>query len=402
MQSISLKKEILDEINTILYRFIWKKDSLDKKAWERIKRNVLCNSKEKGGLEMINMHDFQKSFLIDWACRLINEEQEDWTAIPKKFLKTIGGISIFKSKITSDRFKGLETIESSFWRSVLQIWLDNNQTEQHIRLSDTINNNNQVTLNNQVLFVERAIQGNIIYIKDMMIEGQLISFDLYENRIGRHPSNLIDYLTLRTALSKIKNEILLDHNKNVLFKNIDIKQIKRKKIYQLIKKEELCYCETMWENKLGNNLHPETWVNLFKNIKETKLIEIQYKILHNIFPTNILLNRIGIKHSEKCDFCNEKDYVEHCFYKCNRLKPFWDKISTIINTKINMKITLSEKNILLGIEQDHHNLNMEEIKFINSIILIGKLAIIKNKFHKIDIDLIFDREINLRKDKLNR
>ena len=52
-QSISIPRNIIDEINSIFYRFIWKKDNIESKAWERVKRNVLCNKKQNGGLEMI-------------------------------------------------------------------------------------------------------------------------------------------------------------------------------------------------------------------------------------------------------------------------------------------------------------------------------------------------------------
>ena len=48
IQSLSLKRKVLDEINTIFYRFIWNKKSVDTKACERIKRNVLCSTKQGG------------------------------------------------------------------------------------------------------------------------------------------------------------------------------------------------------------------------------------------------------------------------------------------------------------------------------------------------------------------
>ena len=91
LQSLFIKKGVLDEINTIFYRFIWKRDSIDKKAWERVRRSVLCSTKEKGGLEMINLHEFHNSFLINWACKLLNDEEDEWKMIPLFFLQKIGG-----------------------------------------------------------------------------------------------------------------------------------------------------------------------------------------------------------------------------------------------------------------------------------------------------------------------
>ena len=397
MQSILINNEIINEINTLFYRFIWKKDTIDKKAWERVKRIVLCNAKVNGGMEMINLHVFQKSFLLDWACKLLKEDQEDWKTIPISFLKSLGGLSVFKNNVDSKTIIGLENVTSKFWKSVICAWLENNETDGLIRLNDTINNNRHIIMNNQVLYIERAIQFNILYLRDMFLNGQIISFDMYELKVGRYHTNIFDYLKIKSAILKIKDKIIDNEDNQMSFKLKQINNIDRKKIYQLIKKDEKCFCEAMWENRFGYKLCPETWNNLFKNIKETKLLEMQWKILHNIYPTNVILKKIGIKQTEKCDFCNEIDYVEHTFFNCNRLKMFWEAISSLINKKLNKKIYLSEKSVLLGIEQEHHNLRKEELKFINLIILIGKLSIIKSKFYQmINLNTLFEKEVNLR------
>ena len=67
----------------------------------------------------------------------------------------------------------------------------------------------------------------------------------------------------------------------------------------------------MWETRIGFELNSDTWSNLFVGMKEIKLIHLQWKILHNIFPTNIILKKIGLRQSEICDFCDENDVVEH-------------------------------------------------------------------------------------------
>ena len=118
--------------------------------------------------------------------------------------------------------------------------------------------------------------------------------------------------------------------------------------------------------------------------------------MHNTFPTNILLNRIGIKQSEVCDFCNEKDFVEHMFVNCKRLGDFWEEIFKKISILLGKKIIFSEKTILLGIEQSNQKLGDSEIKLINKISIIGKISIIKNKMTKMNIKMIFEKELSLR------
>ena len=119
--------------------------------------------------------------------------------------------------------------------------------------------------------------------------------------------------------------------------------------------------------KLGHKINDKTWTIMFKSNKEIKLQEIQWKILHNVFPTNILLKRIGIKQSENCDFCNQRDFVEHYFFQCTRILKFWDYIKIMLFTKLNKRIVLNANNILLGIEQDDEQLTISEILYINEI-----------------------------------
>ena len=396
IQSLSLKSKILDEINTLFYRFIWNKNSIDTKAWERIRRNVLCNPKEKGGLDMINLHNFQKSFLIEWACKLLKEKNGSEMSIALYTFEKIGGLSIFQSNIDIKSIKGLELISSPFWKDVLKAWIENNKPKSEITMNDALNNNRNITVNNQVIFIKNAIKNNILYLRDVIVDDRIITYKEYEEKVGSQASNLIDYVTIRTSVTKIKHKIGPENPNEIKFMEINIDEIKRKKIYQLILVEEECFCSKMWENRLGRKLNPDTWSNLYTGKKEIKLIQLQWKFLHNILPTNILLHKIGIKQSDQCDHCQEKDNVEHTFYRCERLYLFWKNISSRINNKLNKNIILNETSIVLGIEQIQ-DFCKQEIDFINKIIIIAKLSIIKNNMNKFPLQMIFESELKLRK-----
>ena len=64
LQSLSLPESALTTIDRVLFKFIWQKKASDKKAFEKIKRNVLCRGIQEGGLNMISVRDQQKVFLI--------------------------------------------------------------------------------------------------------------------------------------------------------------------------------------------------------------------------------------------------------------------------------------------------------------------------------------------------
>ena len=46
-----------------------------------------------------------------------------------------------------------------------------------------------------------------------------------------------------------------------------------------------------------------------KCTKETRLQALHWKILHNIYPTNILLNRIGIFESKYCKTIFKRSFI---------------------------------------------------------------------------------------------
>ena len=53
LQVLALPQSVLTRINTIIYRFLWKRKYNNKRAFEKIKRNVLSLDVEEGGLKMI-------------------------------------------------------------------------------------------------------------------------------------------------------------------------------------------------------------------------------------------------------------------------------------------------------------------------------------------------------------
>ena len=228
----------------------------------------------------------------------------------------------------------------------------------------------------------------------------IISYTDYKDKMNDNQECLIDYITIKVAIMKIKHKILNVplESKIKSFHNLNCSNINRKQIYQLLLGKERCYCETFWERKFDTKLHETTWGNVFKFVKEIKLQELQWKILHNIFPTNILLKRMGITQSEKCDYCGENDLIEHYFYLCERNRNLWTKVNQKIRNKIGNEIQLNVKVVLFGIEQDeiYDKLQASEVQFINNMLLIGKFSIIKSKTQNVNLSLLFDNELRIR------
>ena len=86
MKSIAIPRKVLEDVNTLFFKFVWKKQLDNKKAFEKIKRNVLCNDYLNGGLRMIDIRHFQDSILLEWAHSFITSPVDSpWADVAATF-----------------------------------------------------------------------------------------------------------------------------------------------------------------------------------------------------------------------------------------------------------------------------------------------------------------------------
>ena len=211
---------------------------------------------------------------------------------------------------------------------------------------------------------------------------------------GYKPSRLFEYNALHTAITNYMKK----YNNNTLNKPVVCTlQTRPQNIRQELIKDNVIepLAVRFWQNKFNVKISQEHWKLANSCTKEVRLRLIHWKILHNIFPTNILLYRIGIKNTENCDFCSQKDYIEHFFWHCYKIRSLWDLVEHYIYTRIGKQIHLNPTNVLLGYTES--GFNRKEIQLINKTILIAKMCISKFKYGTAyNIAYMFEAEMQLR------
>ena len=79
-----------------------------------------------------------------------------------------------------------------------------------------------------------------------------------------------------------------------------------------------------WHRKFGTEIDKHIWSLPSLVTKETRLRVLQWKLLHNIYPTNILLCKMKVRDDQMCSFCYDVvDYIEHFFFGCLPIQTFW-------------------------------------------------------------------------------
>ena len=87
----------------------------------------------------------------------------------------------------------------------------------------------------------------------------------------------------------------------------------------------------------------------FKVTLENKLRCFQYKLIHNILPTNSRLRKMKLKTSPSCDRCSSPyETLSHLLYECSTVQIFWQKVIAWWNEKRSESVTLNYTDISYG------------------------------------------------------
>ena len=400
LQSISLPDDVLKQINKLFFSFVWKKHD-NKKAVEKVKREVMWEDIENGGLSMVNIFRFQNAVLLNWAEALLkNGSNSVWQQMAIQFFKPVGGCNAFRSNVDPTDFKGIQLISSMFWRKVLLKWLEfsKNETNQNILISDPIFNNRFITYKNNHLFLHSCIKNNVLTISDVVTSGRILTLNEFKEKFGENNRIILEYYIIFNSVSKIINKIHFTHQSEFYFRGEAIGNLGRKYFDKMLKENIAPVSANHWKRKY--NLDICNYWDIIKNLRETRLRIICWKIMHNIYPTKIALNKMKISDSQNCEFCDVPDYLEHFFFHCIKVKPLWSEVESQIQVLTNIPLHLDEITVILGFRKEQTNLSVTRVQMntINHILAIAKVTISKFKYGKSRHLLeIFESECRIRK-----
>ena len=130
-------------------------------------------------------------------------------------------------------------------------------------------------------------------------------------------------------------------------------------------------CIRRWDRLLPND--NRRWLNIFgwsfKCTNNGQLNVFQYKLIHNILPTNSFLKKIGISQTDICRFCKtDVETILHFFIVCQIISDMWEGFFTWLNHNVNVDIRFSPEYIIFC--TDHDFATGEIIFLIKSTIYI--------------------------------
>ena len=397
LQSLCLPDDVLKEIDSLLFRFLWKNQNFNVRAHEKIKRSVMCLNSNEGGINMISVKDQQETMLIRWLQRAYMGNNLTQQKVINFIFGNIGGAEyIINSNTNSKDIQGLHLVKSHFWRKAIIAWIDLKKSGEKAQNYVPLFNNNDIKYKNKPLFIKKWIVMNCKYVHDFTHNGIPKTLNEVKNIIGNYGGLITDYLAVLNAI----NRGIINQNPPLSCQNIPPEfEMDNKKLRAIVVRQKNVTINSFhfWKRKFDIDLDKHFSIAI-NSTKEAKLRCLHFKLIHNIYPTNILLKKMFLKDSDRCDSCNQIDFIDHAFYRCEPIRMFWYYISNIISTKLNIQFTISPSQALLGLPSGNSQVTSRQRNEINHIILIAKLCIVKSKASKnANIKVIFEQEMELRK-----
>ena len=239
-----------------------------------------------------------------------------------------------------------------------------------------------------------------------MTNGEIMSFQHFSDKFGSYADTLFAYNIIYNALKKIEtsirhsyqNDLFNDSGPQFFFKGIISGNISRKTFYKLITDDEVLSINNYLREKFDiEDSNADVWLVSYNCKVEVKLIVLQWKILHNIFPSGTLLFRMKLKDDENCDICGERDSPIHCFVSCKIAKEVWKVAENYIFILTGQLLKLDEKTIMIGLIGGKNINGNSFTNIVNKICLIGKFTISKFRINKTGkISILFERELPRR------
>ena len=392
---------IIDEIDALFFDFIWP----GKK--HHVKKHVLIQGIEDGGLKMPDISSMVKAMKISWVNKLINKDN-NFTNIAKICAKVENFENFFKYK---NDVKYLSQNIPLFYKQVIQSWYEIFCVQPHSKaeiLDETLWNNKYILVHDHPIFYDSWERQGITKIHHIVDQYGQFKSPVQLNRSFGLNINIMHFNSLKSALPKSWLKVIRDnspsvHNPTPLSLKIQNKKkearhLKCKDFYWEFVSKKFVVSKSIQKWEEYYYYLDFDWKYLFKLpylvARETKLQSLQFKVLNRYIPCKDVLNSWGKEESNKCLTCNQIEDLEHYFCDCDNIRPFWISFNHWFSTIFNMHFQLQAADIIFGIM----NANDDNVLFVlNFCILFAKDFIHDCRQNGKEVDIMsYKGKLNIR------
>jgi len=244
-----------------------------------------------------------------------------------------------------------------------------------------------------VLFLRNWIRSGIRYVIDLRFINGVLDVDYIYQKILNSNNIWSEVFIVRSALLPYRD--LLRDIRDLTAEKQKVSYSRSKEFYNLLKEKIVSNVPyvTNYLMTYVNDTNDESIMNVYlkkiEQVKQSKLKEFNFKLIHGILPCNLNLWRWKIKISSKCDVCDSIQSLEHLLFTCKYVKPLWNIAEKLYNTNIDY-------DVILGLKDNH---NIHFIVTVISYCIYKEWLLLslesKNRRNCINLDF-FKKEFKLR------
>ena len=370
----------IKSINSLFYKFLWGG------GCEKVKREIIDQPKERGGLDMVNFENFTISLKVKLIFKLFNENFDH----PWKRIVTMQLSYPDHPKISIE--VGAAKTGRGFTRDLLECYQEWKSRVSNIK-NKTINEcvwGNVVVTGRGInkLWNSALIDRRVMYLTDFIdTEGLLLTYNefRYKHNINRSLFSTNEYVTIKLALRRFNNPnncfkslINIDPDINLSLFFCDAysstpTNIVTKTIRQMMSLKHDPFTNhqlNFWANQcqLISRGVGIDWSSIFSSLYKItnnfKLIQHQYKIFMKVATCRYMRHKMKITNSPHCCFCGPGtlETLEHIYLKCPKTLNFLKTLSDFIKSNIDIGYNSSNLNKLFHFTYNHH---ITAVNFLN-------------------------------------
>ncbi len=395
LQATTIRNTELKKIEDIIFRFIWNTKSSSARCIGKIKRDTLKAEINKGGLKAPDITMIDRAIKLKHILRCMDSDHPVSIVI-KNEIKDINFKLCSFTKISNSNLPYMQNV------------IETNKILEKIQLTDIDVMSEEPTGINKFYF--ELIQNHIIdnsllfpmqmnnAVKRLKHKGINNLRDLYtEIHNSTKPSIRLDCVLAYNKLPKSWRILLTKSNKthiisqsnfsHMLNKSKTISNITQKEIYSRLS-QDLGISDINGYINTKHNLI-ETGLNkAFLNVKKVTSVKslqnVQYKILHNIYPTKLHLFKWKIKENDLCSSCNVTETLKHAIFECDIARVTMSNFEKVISNLLKTNLSLSYTDILIGLtgRNSYYTITRDEIGLIDELLIIIKRCLILQRESK--------------------
>jgi len=388
-QSTFVREQELKTIENVIFRFVWNIKKTNPRVIGKIKREILKKDYDQGGLNAPDIIGINKAIKYKNLIRHLYSKDHPLHIVYSNYAHNANyNLQNYDCVYSNNTFIGTAFQVHKLIGKLLQTEIKEVST-----MTDGIHKNYFAYVQNYPLANSTFTNIHQNQMIRRLLVNNITNFgDLHKEKLNpRFPNLFLDVFQLYNTFPIEWINLIAKTNRvhGAVVDELPIKFNKWQKITKVSTKDITKYITNVTttnmrlyvnaKHKLDINLNniqnTNPFVNLRKTTSDAKLRNIQYKLLHNIYPTMKHLHTWKIKETPNCAHCNITETTKHAIFECPIAIDCWNKLNIILNDKIN---ELSLLEIIEG-TVSHANINLVELNNAEKYGLDTILILLKQK-----------------------